>query len=440
MIIFSRIYANSSHQYRKLHRRILIKKFNPLNDLRKIQEHAWLILEKHQESISLLLDDIYPSSECGENTDNQNAPMTNSNDSDANPEKSMSDSVNSKAELAQQPQEQGLINPPSIFLQATVKNKRKSTGSIFEEHKNEMDVADEEDEGNSENDENDKMPSSFMQEDFKKPKEKLSEKTLNNIEEKENTKHTLSEGNLNVNNYMDEKRIPNKLNSSSLPSDKFYSEKDSSINVNSFKNNSRVKDIQKILSSDRESKFFTEKDTMHLLQNFDKLEKKAILDRLNSSSHKTNTNTHPSEKRNIQSIFSYSKSTSYISSLHKLIKKRNTTTCSSMFKSTHNKKTNYSDYLKYPLYWYEFERMANFENYFPHNNMENVVKVMRGTNYLRIMHDYDPRYITEFKRSFHSNQANTSYSSKKTQKSKFQQSVKSNNTEETPGEKKNTDQ
>jgi len=438
MIIFSRIYANSFLQRRKIYRRVSHSHFHSLKDLIRIQEHAWLILEKHQESVSLLLDDMYPSSECGDNTDNQlNAPLTNSNESDGNtpnPEKTISEPKDSKGELAspsvadKKNEDPGLINPPSIFLQATMKNKRKSTGSIFEERlkEDELDIANEGDEEY----ENEVMPSSELPEEEKKK----SEKTLNN---EDNSKQTLSDGNMNF--YNDEKKNTNKLNSSSLPSDKFYSEKDSSINVNSFKNNSRAKEMQKILSNDRESKNFSEKDTMHLLQNFDKLEKRALLDRLNSTSHKTTNTTHLSEKRNIQSIFSYSKSTSYITSLHKFLKKRNTTTCSSLYKSTHNKKANYSDYLKNTLFWYDFEKMAQFENYFPHNNMENVVKVIKGNNFLRILKMNDLKYITEFKKSFHSNQANTSYSSKKTsQKSKAKQSMKSNEEEIAEG-KKNTE-
>ena len=359
LVIFSRIFRNSAPQPRKLYYRAIHAKYNSLKNLNSIQEQAWLILEKHHESISMLLDDIYPSSEC--DNSNERDPVSNSaNDTTEQniPEKTMTESKESKAELLAQngEKEQGIINPPSIFLQPSLKNKRKSTGSIFEERQKE-DSGDIDEESNVDIAEEDienevgYVSSKLLQEEEKKK----SEKTLN-IDE--NSKQTSSDNNLNSGNgnynsnnmYLEEKKIIKGVNSSSLPSDKFYSEKDSSINVNSFKNNnSRIKEMQKVSSSDRESKFFTEKDTVHLLQNFDKLEKKAFLDRLNSSSHKTTNTTHISEKRNLASIFSYSKSTSYISSLHKLLRKRNTSINTSQYKATHNKKANYSDYLRYPL-------------------------------------------------------------------------------------------
>lgn len=453
MIIFHRIYMNSQRQRRKLYHRSTVRSLNSLKDLPKIQEHAWLILEKHAESISLLLDDIYPSSEY-ENYNEKDPVTTSNNDSsDSNAvlqnfDKSLTDSKDSKGELTsnineKKPavEEQNLMNPPSIFLQPSLKSKRKSTGSIFEERKdeeeslgnipNEIQDVSENSEERGEEEEQMGLPSSnklFINEEEKKK----SEKTLNN---EEISKQTLSDKTLV--NMQDDKKIVKGSNSSSLPSEKFYSEKDnSSINVNSMKNNSKVKsELQKYLSSERDSKFFTEKDTMHLLQNFDKLEKKALLDRLNSYSHKTSNTTHASgeNKRNLQSIFSYSKSTSYISSMHKLKKKRNNSTFSLTFRSTHNKKTNYSDYLKNTLFWYDFEKMAEFKSYFPHNNVENVVKVIRGNNILKVFGKYqfdveeERKFIENLKKSIQSNQANTSYSSKKTsQKTKAQQSVKSN--------------
>lgn len=455
MIIFHRIYMNSQRQRRKLYHRSTVRSFNSLKDLPKIQEHAWLILEKHAESISLLLDDIYPSSEY-ENYNEKDPVTTSNNDSsDSNAvlqnfDKSLTDSKDSKCELTsninekkQGGEEQNLMNPPSIFLQPSAKSKRKSTGSIFEERKdeeeslgnipNEIQDASENSDEKEEEEEQMALPSTnklFISEEEKKK----SERTLNN---EEISKQTLSDKTLL--NTQDEKKIVKGSNSSSLPSEKFYSEKDSSINVNSMKNNSKVKsELIKYLSSERDSKFFTEKDTMHLLQNFDKLEKKALLDRLNSYSHKTSNTTHGSgeNKRNLQSIFSYSKSTSYISSMNKLKKKRNNSTYSLTFRPTHNKKTNYSDYLKNTLFWYDFEKMAEYKSYFPHNNVENVVKVIRGNNILKVFGKFqfdigeEKKFIENLKKSIQSNQANTSYSSKKTsQKSKVQQSVKSNEEE-----------
>ncbi len=417
-LIFSRIVKNSLTQCRKLHQRFS-HKFNTLFNLPKIQEQAFLILENHAESISVLIEDIYASSECDNSNDKLEYNSNNSNNetSDfngnniANPQ-NFANSQN--IANAQNPNianvdrsmtdskfdDQNIVNP-SIFLQPNMKNTRKSTGSIFEEKR------EEEEEINEEEDDQAYISSKLSEE------KKKSEKNLD-----ENTRHASSENNL----LIDDKKINKAMNSSSLPSDKFYSEKDSSINVNSLKN-SRAKELHKILSSERDSKFFTEKDTMHFLQNFDKLEKKAIVDRLNSSSHKTtNTNTyHSGEKRNGPSC-SYTKSTSYISSSHKLLKKRNIG-MPYAYKSTHNRKANYSDYLKNTLFWYDFEKMANFDNYFPHNNIRNVIKNINNNGILRFFKD--ERSIKELKKSFHSNLANTSYSSKKTAQ-KVQQTEKSN--------------
>lgn len=432
MIIFSLI-AQSRLQNRKPFPRSTVSSrryFHSLKDLHKIQEHAWLLLEKHQESITELLDDIYPSSEC-DNSYEKSDPITTSYNetSDLCPnDKSFAESKDSKGDLNSYEikTNEGLNNPPSIFLQTT--KKRKSTGSIFEErNEDEEEVPNE----NGEESDNEGPVSLKMVSEEEKKK---SEKTLIN---EDVSRPYLSEGNLinNQNNYEERKNIKGR-NSSSIPSDKFYSEKDSSINANSIKYNNRFKDLQKIISSDRDSRFFTEKDTMHLLQNFDKLEKKVNIDHLNSSSHKTITNTtHGSaDKRNLQSILSYSKSTSFISSKLKQMKKRNTLVSSNFYasKSNHNKNVDHSEYLKHPLFCYDFERMAKFDNYFPHNNVQNVVKIMKGNNILRIFNDYSQlgqRYIADLKKSVQSNQANTSYSSKKTQKSKPLPFVKSNDEE-----------
>ena len=407
-LIFSGIITNSLTQSRKLHHRLSLK-FNTLFNLPKIQEQAFLLLENHAESISVLLEDIYASSEC-DNSNEKLEFISNSNNetSDYNNNQNIASIVNnatilipnlaSSANNERSMTDSKLEENPTIFLQ---KNKRKSTGSIFEEKREEEESINDEDD---EEDEDQYISSKLSEEKKTSEEKKRSEKNL-----EENIRQISSENNLNIeDNY---RRINKAMNSSSLPSDKFYSEKDSSINVNSLKN-TRTKDLHKFLSSERDSKFFTEKDTMHFLQNFDKLEKKAILDRLNSSTHKTtNTTTyHSVEKRNRPSSTN-TKSTSYISSMHKLLKKRNTG-IPSPYKSTHNRKANYSDYLKNTLFWYDFEKMANFENYFPHNNMRNVIKNIRSTGILRFFKDQ--RYIQEVKKSFHSNLANTSYSSKKT--------------------------
>ena len=83
--------------------------------------------------------------------------------------------------------------------------------------------------------------------------------------------------------------------------------------------------------------------------------------------------------------------------------------------------------------------MAQFSNYFPHNNMENVVKIMRNNTILKICNENVCVAGGELlKKSFRSNLANTSFSSKKTsQKSKAIQSVKSE--EEEVEKEKNED-
>lgn len=91
--------------------------------------------------------------------------------------------------------------------------------------------------------------------------------------------------------------------------------------------------------------------------------------------------------------------------------------------------------MKYTLFWYDFDKMANYDQYFPHNNVENVVKIIKKNTILRVIENINKenqKFLPEMLKSFQSNQANTSYSSKKTLKSKFQNTgtVKSSNEEE----------
>lgn len=43
------------------------------------------------------------------------------------------------------------------------------------------------------------------------------------------------------------------------------------------------------------------------------------------------------------------------------------------YHSNHNRKPTYEEFIKYPIFWFEFERMKNFKKFFLENNAENVI-------------------------------------------------------------------
>lgn len=78
------------------------------------------------------------------------------------------------------------------------------------------------------------------------------------------------------------------------------------------------------------------------------------------------------------------------------------------FKSTKNKKPQYSDYLNNSLYLFDFDTVKEYTNYFSHNNVSLVVSKEKINNLLRM-----PKSMLASLKKAGSNIANTSFSTKK---------------------------
>ena len=243
--------------------------------------------------------------------------------------------------------EEFIGNPPSIFLQTPNKKSRKSmTESIFHES---------DEEGNSE--------------DIKGHSKTAGEKTINDIEIENEDGQEEDDEEEEFEEESEKKITSTYKNHSVTTTEKRHSDKerqsDSARVVTMTQNLSRG---QRKLFIEMGERMVSERDTFHVLQNFEKMY------RVNNNATNTltanQTYTTGSGKKNVSSyIGSYSKSNS--SSYPKKLMVKSS---SSSFNSTGNRRTPFNDYVSQPLFAFDFDRPKEFKGFLPHNNLEQVLR------------------------------------------------------------------
>ena len=350
---------------------------------------------KYHDEIDKVLDEIYPSSD-NEYSD----PNQFNNDSDGKGTydyKSMeskeskytnSDQVNMKVGK----DEEFIGNPPSIFLQTPSTKSRKSmTESIFHENN---------EEGNEDEEKTEQQS---------RRKESKTDKTLNDLDidneevdedeeydDEEEKKGTAKQYFSTTNAIGTESRISN-------------------TNFNAQSQSQKgVRSLQKFFS-ERESKVISEKDTYHVLQNFEKMSKmnNGLNAQMTSNSVKKTSMVGSVNSKSMASSNNYKKPI-----LVGLGKTNSSLNSNNVYIPTRNKKTKHSDYLSNPLFAFDFEKPKEFRSFLPYNNMTKVIKrvgidlmLKSGSKWGRMR---SPDEETEGKKkSIRSMAANTSLSSKK---------------------------
>lgn len=318
---------------------------NALNDARTTQAELINFQAKYHEELERLLEEIYPSD--NENSDNNQDGSSGSNDiSQYTARDGLSKGYSASGE-------EYFGNPPSIFLQTPSKKSRKSlTESIFHEMEEE----------NYENEE--KIPKkNYYKSNYTNTLKDLDREEEEEIEDREEDSEEEE--------YTENKRIVNSV------SEKMVSEKESVINQNYHTNtnygtnNSKGNNYHKFFS-EKESKVFSEKDTYHVLQNFEKFSK--INNNNNISAFQQNTlTTNSNNKKNLPSSFigSYSKSnTSSYSKKPPFMIKSSSSSYNTVIKS---KKPQFNEFMREALFTFDFDKPKEFKSFMPHNNMGIVI-------------------------------------------------------------------
>ena len=282
-------------------------------------------------------------------------------------------------------------SPPSIFLQTPSKKSRKSmTESIFHENEEEEEGIDEQ------------KPISRKNES----KTEKTDKTLNDLEMENDEEEDDEE------DYDEDSDKKSKL--SITGSAKESARLSVSHNFSANHSKKDLRSYQKFFS-ERESKMLSEKDTFHVLQNFEKMYR--VNNGINTGTNQMNTLTaqvsNTMKKNVVSSIMgSYSMSKSNSSSYMKgrnLVKNPG----KNPFFSTNNRKPQYSEYLNFPLFAFDFDLMKEYKVFMPHNNMQRVVEKVKVDGLLRGGKLFEEGGSMKKKSLRSSNIANTSFSSKK---------------------------
>ena len=379
---------------------------NALVDLKRIEPEIIDFQYKYHDEIDKLLEEIYPAS------DNENSDSNQINDT-SGPGTTEHRSMESKesqftrdaANLKNNgPQEEFLGSPPSIFLQTPTKKSRKSmTESIFHEA--------------SEEDYDEKHMTKTAKANDSKTDKTLNDLDMENDEEEEDDEEYSEEDE-------SEKKGTNKHYSNTntdkeKESDRMTHNKN---NTNSAYSQKALRSYQKFFS-ERESKLLSEKDTYHVLQNFDKMYK------ANNNTQQNTLTAQPTStlKKNTNSyVGSYSISKSNSSSYPKMKnffqKSSSSSHSNNVFRSTMNKKPQYNEYLNLPLFAFDFDKPREFKLFLPHNNLGEVINRVQIDGLLRVskwgaikIPDIDREKIKKLRTS---NMANTSFSTKKPKKQK----------------------
>lgn len=367
-----------------------------MGNLKDIENQLLDFNFKYHDEIDRVLDEIYPSS------DNEYSDPNQFNDSDGKgtydykslESKESKYTNNDQVNMKGGKDEEFLGNPPSIFLQTPSKKSRKSmTESIFHETN---------DEGNEDDE---------KLEQQSRRKESKTDKTLNDLDieneevdedeeydDEEEKKGTSKQFFSTTNAIGTESRMSN-----------------TNFNAQSQTQKGGVRSLQKFFS-ERESKVVSEKDTYHVLQNFEKMSK------INNGLTAQMTSNSVKKTSMVGSINSKSIASSNNNRKPILVGFGKTISSSSnsnnVYIPTRNKKTKHSDYLSSPLFAFDFDKPKEFRSFLPYNNMAKVIKrveidfMLKSGSKWGLMRSRDEE--TERKnKSIRSMAANTSLSSKK---------------------------
>lgn len=404
--------ASCSH----LDRRIFYRKprkihLHALYDQTFIENHLIDIQNKYKDEIEKLAEEMVASDDASDGQANDSLGTNGDHRSYESKDSQYTytkDPVNSNInKLIPVAQEEFLGNPPSIFLQTPSKKSRKSmTESIFHEN-------DEEDES-----------------DERLFKNRLSktDKTLNDLElenENENPVADPDPGEEEDDEEYEEDESEKKTSkyfSITNTEGKKNSEKDNKTLSSAVNQNSNATPLnlsQKALRSyqkffsERESKVISEKDTYHVLQNFEKMNKVMQQNSLTAGS----ANKKPIATSFVGSYsLSKSNSSSYPRGRTIMAKSSSSSQLSGKaFIPTKNKNAQYNDYINSPLFAFDFDKPKEFKNFMPHNNVGTVINRARIDGLLRrgilgLRQNSDSK---NKKSLASSNMANTSLSTKK---------------------------
>lgn len=352
----AQIYRSFIKSCNHIERRIFQRKqrkvtINALKSIKTLEVRLLDFQDKYRDEIDLLLDIIYPPSE------NENSDTAQINETSGTNEHKSNESKESQYTNNRDPvnylkgAEEFLGNPPSIFLQTPSKKSRKSmTESIFHES---------DEEGNSED------PS-------KGHSKTAGEKTINDIEiENDNDQEDDDEEEEEFEEESEKKITSTYKNHSVTTTEKRHSDKERQ----SDKESARVVTMTQNLSRGQRKLFMelgermvSERDTFHVLQNFEKMYR--VNNNVINTLTANQTFTTGSGKKNVNSyIGSYSKSNS--SSYPKKLMVKSS---SSSFNSAINRRTPFHDYVSQPLFAFDFDKPKEFKGFLPHNNLEQVLR------------------------------------------------------------------
>jgi len=409
--IFEDFFSSLNHIDRRIFQRKTRNTQNALFNLKEIESQLIDFNDKYQDEINRVLDEIYPSSDneySDSNPINETEGKGGTNDyrsMESKDSKYTNDQVNMKNK-----EEEFLGNPPSIFLQSPTKKSRKSmTESIFHEAEEQAREDEEDDDTNN----NNNLSNNYTN---NKRKESKTEKTLNGLE-LENEAEDFEE----YEEIESEKKGTSKHFTAT--NEESVAQSINQMNtVGQSISQKGLRSYQKFFS-ERESKIVSEKDTFHVLQNFEKMSKVA---NNNNNTHHTSTaqQTGGGSMNKKSYIGSYSNSKSISSTYKKpagyLVKSNSSSHSNNNggYISTRNKKTKHSDYLSQPLFAFDFDKPKEFRAFLPHNNLGKVIKKVEIDVLLRSVRLGRVRVPTEEtegkKKSMRvSNLANTSLSTKK---------------------------
>ena len=333
--------------------------------------------DKYRDEIDILMEIIYPPSE-NENSDTNQIIETSGTNEHKSNESKESQYTNTRDQVNYlRNAEEFLGNPPSIFLQTPSKKSRKSmTESIFHE-------SDEE---------------AGSEDHPKRQSRTADEKTINDMEMEGENEEDDEEEEFEEES---EKKGTSKLHSVTT-TEKRQSDKESARVVTMTQNLSKG---QRKLFIELGERMVSEKDTFHVLQNFEKMYRVNNNNNVNTLTANQNTYTTGSGKKNGTSYagtYTKSNSSSYPKKL--VIK-----SSSSSFNSAINRKTPFNDYVSQPLFAFDFDKPKEFHAFLPHNNLDQVLRKAHVDGLLKKSR-MDRRSKTKQSHGGTSNMANTSLS------------------------------
>lgn len=400
--IFQNIIASNPHIERRVFQRKPRKIFLcALNDQKYIENQMLEFQDKYKDEIDKVIEEMSPSDDGSDYNFNESMgtgehKSSESKDSQYTYNK---DQVNSTSnyKTASVIPEEFFGSPPSIFLQTPQKNRKSVTESIFHED-------DEEDM----EDRSSKMPISkntyndfeLENENENYPQEYYEEED-DSEEEDESEKKTSKNASMICTDKKEKLEKGSKTLTSLLHQNTNFSQKEKG----------GFRSIQRIFT-ERDSKIISEKDTYHMLQNLDKMNRIASM---TAGSVKKSMGTSVIGSHSM----SKSNSSSYPRGRTLMIKSSSNTSSQgnsnmNAFFSSKNRKIQFKEYLKHPLFAFDFDKPKEFKSFMPHNNMGKVVKTAQIDEILRGDFHKFRFEVKKTKRSFTtSNAANTSLSAKK---------------------------